>query len=88
MKYCIANNYGHGFFTTTDRNNFFLAGFPENIWVVGDNEFGNAWIQKVNGVEKTKEEAQAILDAFTLKAQQEWDASPTEEERPTNIILP
>ena len=88
MKYCIANNYGHGFFTHEDRNNFFLAGFPENIWVVGDNEFGKAWIQRVNGVEKTKEEAQAILDALTLKAQQEWDANPTEEPRPTNIILP
>ena len=88
MKYCIANNYGKGFITHRDNFLFEFKSYPLNIWVLKDNTGDLDWIQRVNGVEKTKEEAQAILDALTLKAQQEWDASPTEEPRPTNIILP
>ena len=42
---------------------FYLAGHPGNVWVVGDNVYGNAWIKRNNGVIKTKENAQAIVDA-------------------------
>jgi len=70
MKYCIANNYGRGFFTNEDRKNFHLGGHPGNLWVVEDNEFGNAWIKRVNGVELTKEEGEAMLNEI-LKPREE-----------------
>lgn len=96
MKYCIAENTGQGFITHRDSFLFEFQGYPLNIWVLKDNTGDLDWIQRVNGVQKTKKEAQALLDAETLRLQQEWDlANPdvTEEdeiylERPTNIILP
>jgi hypothetical protein len=96
MKYCIAENTGQGFITHEDSFSYEFQGYPCNIWVFKENTNYQDWIQKVNGVEKTKEEAQAILDTETLKLQQEWDlANPnvTEEdeiylEKPTQIILP
>ena len=96
MKYCIAENTGQGFITHRDNFLFEFQGYPLNIWVLKDNTGDLDWIQRVNGVEKTKEEAQALLDAETLRLQQEWDlANPnvTEEDeiyltRPTAIILP
>jgi hypothetical protein len=96
MKYCIAENTGQGFITHRDNFLFEFQGYPLNIWVLKDNTGDLDWIQRVNGVQKTKEEVQVLLDAETLRLQQEWDlANPdvTEEdeiylERPTNIILP
>ena len=96
MKYCIAENTGQGFITHRDSFLFEFQGYPLNIWVLKENTGDLDWIQRVNGVEKTKEEAQAILNAETLRLQQEWDlANPdvTEEDeiystRPTGIILP
>ena len=96
MKYCIAENTGQGFITHRDSFLFEFQGYPLNIWVLKDNTGNLDWIQRVNGIEKTKEEAQALLDAETLRLQQEWDlANPnvTEEDeiystRPTQIILP
>ena len=71
--------------------NFELSGHPRDVWVVGDNLYGAKWIKKVNGVSKTKDEAQAIVDAEVLKAQQAYDALPEEQkqfnQRPTNITL-
>jgi len=96
MKYCIANNFGEGFITHRDSVAFEFQGFPCDIWVLRENTGDVEWIERVNGIEKTKEEAQAILDAETLRLQQEWDlANPDVTEaneiystRPTAIILP
>ena len=96
MKYCIANNFGKGFITHRDSVAFEFQWFPCDIWVFKENEGDTDWIQRVNGIEKTKEEAQTILDVETLRLQQEWDlVNPdvTEENqiyltRPTGIILP
>ena len=38
--YGTATNTGKGFFTAEDRRNFFLRGYPGNVWVVGNNEKG------------------------------------------------
>ena len=32
--YGTATNTGKGFFTAEDRRNFFLRGYPANVWVV------------------------------------------------------
>jgi hypothetical protein len=95
MKYCIANNFGKGFITHGDSLAFKFQGYPCNIWVFEENIGFLDWIKKVNGIETTKDEAQALLDSEILRLQQEWDltnSNVTEEElmegRPGKIILP
>ena len=91
--YGVAVNYGKGFFTAQDRQNFFLRGFPGDVWVVGNNEKAGLWLAE-RGVEKTKAEAQAIVDAEVAKAQAVYDAIPQDQktdlnrQRPTAINLP
>ena len=92
--YGVAENTGKGFFTVEDRRNFFLRGYPANVWVVGNNPKGALWIADKNGVFKTKSEAQALVDADVQAAQAEYDALSDEEKaspgntRPTDITLP
>lgn len=90
-KYCVATNWGKDFFTARERMEFHLSGHPGNVWVVGDNIYGDAWIKKVSGDIKTKSEAQAIVDAEITAAQAAHDALSAEEQarqsRPTSITL-
>ena len=95
FMYGTATNTGKGFFTHEDRLNFFLRGYPGNVWVIGNNEKGALWLAEKNGVEKTKAEAQAIVDAEVTAAQEAWDAmsdeqkaDPVNQPRPTAITLP
>ena len=95
FMYGTATNTGKGFFTHEDRLNFFLRGYPGNVWVIGNNEKGALWLAEKNGVEKTKAEAQAIVDAEITAAQEAWDAMSDEQKadtvnqpRPTAITLP
>jgi hypothetical protein len=46
------------------------------------NKHGNLWIAKVAGVVKTKDEAQAIVDAEVQAAQAAWDALPDADKAP------
>jgi hypothetical protein len=59
MAYYQAENTGEGFITHEDNELSHVAGYPANIWVT-DN---TAWATRVGAVEKTKEEAQALVDA-------------------------
>ena len=90
-KYCTAINSGKDFFTARERMEFHLSGHPGNVWVVGDNIYGDAWIKKVGGNIKTKAEAQAIVDADITTAQAAYDALSAEEQelktRLENITL-
>ena len=90
--YGTATNTGKDFFTHQDRLDFFLSGHPGNVWVIGNNEKGAVWLASKNGITKTKEEAQAIVDAEITAAQTSWDALPDDEKapstRPTDITLP
>ena len=92
--YGTATNTGKNFFTVEDRRNFFLRNYPGNVWVIGNNEKGALWLADKNGVEKTKAEAQAIVDAEVATAQAAYDALPEEQrtnlnrQRPTAITLP
>ena len=91
-KYCTATNWGKNFFTHEERRQFFLAGHPGEVWVVGDNHYGDAWINKVDGSIKTKDEAQAIVDGEITSAQAAYDALSAEEQadssRPVTYNLP
>ena len=74
-KYCVAENWGLGFFTVEDSLNFKISGFPGNVWQLpANNRDANLWVNKVAGIWKTKEEAQAIVDAIIAQAQADWDA--------------
>ena len=94
-KYCVAENWGSGFFTVEDSLDFKISGFPGNVWQLPANSRdANLWVNKVAGVWKTKEEAQAIVDAIIAQAQAAWDALPDEQkqlpigrQRPTAIVL-
>ena len=91
--YGVLTNTGKGFFTAEDRRNFFLRGYPANVWVIGNNERGACWMADRNGVEKTKAEAQALIDAEVQAAQAEYDAMSDEQKavrggRPADITLP
>ena len=90
--YGVAENTGKGFFTAQDRQKYFLRGYPANVWMVGNNVDGAMWLAEKNGVEKTKAEAQALIDAEVQANQTAWDALSDEEkansERPSDITLP
>ena len=94
-KYCVAECWGTGFITNDDSSKFQISGFPGNLWQIpADNQDANLWVNKVAGVWKTKEEAQAIVDAIIAQAQAAWDALPDEQkqnpinrQRPTAIVL-
>lgn len=91
-KYCTATNWGKNFFTHEERKQFYLSGHPGEVWVVGDNMFGDQWISKVSGALKTKSEAQAIVTAEIETAQATYDALSEEEQelqsRPVVYNLP
>ena len=90
--YGVATNTGKGFFTAEDRKKFFLRGYPANVWMIGNNVDGAMWLAEKNGVEKTKAEAQALIDAEVTAAQEAWDALSEEArgntERPSDVTLP
>ena len=90
--YGTATNTGKGFFTHEDRLNFFLRGYPADVWCVGNNVEGARWLADKNGVEKTKSEAQALVTTEVEATQAAWDALSAEEQattsRPGPITLP
>ena len=92
--YGVATNTGKGFFTAEDRRAFFLRGYPADVWCIGNNVEGARWLAEKNGVEKTKSEAQALIDAEVQAAQAAWDALSDEEKaapgsnRPGDVTLP
>ena len=91
--YGVATNTGKGFFTAEDRRKFFLRGYPANVWMVGNNVEGAMWLAEKGAREKTKAEAQALIDAEVQAAQAEYDAMSDEQKavrggRPADVILP
>ena len=91
-KYCTATNWGKNFFTHEERKQFHLSGHAGDVWVVGDNLYGDQWINKVSGAIKSKSEAQAIVTAKIEAAQAAFDALSAEEQaersRPAIYNLP
>ena len=98
--YGVLTNTGKGFFTAEDRRNFFLRSYVGydgsnyvDVWVIGANEKGAGWLADKNGVEKTKAEAQALVNAATTQGQTEYDALTEEQQelqgpRPTAVTIP
>ena len=93
-QYLTAENWGKGFITSKDNISFSPSSFPGNVWrVPANNRKANAWIKEVLGVIKTKDEAQAIVDAKVQASQAAYDALTEEQkaeypvDRPEDIIL-
>ena len=86
--YGVAENTGKGFFTAEDRRKFFLRGYPANIWMIGNTVDGAMWLAEKNGVEKTKAEAQALINTEVQANQASWDALPDEQKAPANPSNP
>ena len=90
--YCTATNFGKGFFTHEDRNDFYLSGHAGDVWVVGNNAAGVSWINRVSGTAKVKAEAQAIVDAKIDESIVAWEALSAEEQaeqsKPVKYTLP
>ena len=82
-QYCVAENWGKGFIDHVESQRITFCSFPGNVWQVpAYNKHANLWIAKVAGTVKTKDEAQAIVDAEVQAAQAAWDALPAEEKAP------
>ena len=93
-QYCVAENRGKGFIDHVESQRITFAGYPANVWQVpAYNKHANLWIAKVAGVVKTKDEAQALVDAEVQAAQAAWDAQTDEQKadernpRPADITL-
>jgi len=60
--------------------------------MVGNNVEGAMWLAEKGAREKTKAEAQALIDAEVQASQAEWDALSAEEKelqpRPADVVLP
>ena len=59
MAYYHAVNTGKGFITHTDNESAHVAGYPGDVWVTENT----TWATRVSATEKTKVEAQALVDA-------------------------
>jgi len=91
-QYCVAENWGKGFIEHGESSKIAFSGLPGNVWQVpAHNKDANLWINKVLGVPKTKDEAQAIVDVEITAEQTAWDALSDEEKannsRPADITL-
>tara|TARA_R100001369_G_scaffold20699_1_gene38040 strand:+ start:1388 stop:1681 length:294 start_codon:yes stop_codon:yes gene_type:complete len=91
-QYVIAENWGKGFIEHNESSKINFTGHPGNVWQVPvKNAIANLWISKVLGQLKTKDEAQAIVDAEITAAQTAWDSLPNSEkeltDRPVDITL-
>ena len=87
MKYFIIQNPGvEGFITHADNATAHIAEYPGNVFVTENA----AWGARVSAVEKTKAEAQAIVDAVIDEAKANFVPSETEPGRtePQDITLP
>lgn len=87
MKYFVITNPGiEGFITHADNALAHIAEYPGNIFVT-ENE---AWATRVGAVEKTKSEAQAIVDAIIDEAKANFVPNENEPNQvgPQDIVLP
>lgn len=60
--YAVIEDTGKDFYTSQDRENFYLLGFATNLWVVQNNAAGLTWINKYPNSIKTKEEMQELVN--------------------------
>ena len=89
-------------YTHTDRGNFTMRRYPNDVWVLQDNSDASTWASNNNLTVITKAEAQSFVDSIIATSQADYDdyaMTITEEKtitqagrwlggRPTDIVLP
>ena len=80
--YCTAKKWtpNVGFITNKETAKGFMQEFFNDVYVVSTNH--REWMAKVMATEKTKVEAQALVDAYVTAEQAVWDALPDDEKDP------
>ena len=63
-KYCTATNWGKTFHSRREKT-VSPFGHPGEVWVVGDNLYGDQWISKAAG--KTKQKKKHKLSLLLVK---------------------
>jgi photosystem II stability/assembly factor-like uncharacterized protein len=63
-KYYVATNTGKGFITHEDQEIAHISGHPANVWVT--DEANSSWASRVDATEKTKVDAEDIINATLL----------------------
>ena len=87
MRYFLTKKIDKNFITHEDSLNSVFKGYLGDVWLVDPKQAGiSKWIEKNNAIEKTKEEAQSIVDNEVKKAQDYWD-SLTEVQKEYNINI-
>jgi len=67
MKYYVATNTGKGFITHEENEANHIAGYPADVYVTENT----TWAARVGATEKTKEEAQSLVDTEIAQRQKE-----------------
>lgn len=83
MAYYHAINTGKGFITHEENQFNHIAGYPGDVWVTENT----TWAARVGAVEKTKEEAQALVDEAIANMVYP-ENHPTSSGEPVVITLP
>ena len=98
-NYSVMTNTGKGFITHVDSRAFWRQGFPGDVWVATDLRESRKWVERHNGISKTKDQAQALVTAAVDATQDAWDDNNVEGEssaekitrlgaKPADIAIP
>lgn len=81
--YYIVSPGTKGWISHEDNELAHVAGYPGDVWVTENA----TWATRVGAIEKTKEEAQALVDAVINEAIANWDPN-SDLPQPQPIVLP
>ena len=82
-KYYEKENTGKGFITHADNELSHVAGYPGNVWVTENT----AWAVRVGAVEKTKLEAQTLVNAAISGSLVDSNGLPTTGSDGTQLVI-
>ena len=86
-NYSVMTNTGKGFITHKDSSQFWIGGYPANVWVATYVRESRHWVARNNGVSKTKDQAQTLVTAAIDTLQDAWDDDNVEGESSAEKIL-
>ena len=82
-KYYQTENTGKGFITHEDQELGHISGYPGNIWVTENT----AWAVRVGAVEKTKMEAQTLVNLAISGSLIDENGLPTTGSDGTQLVI-
>ena len=82
-KYYEKENTGKGFITHTDNELSHVSGYPGNVWVTENT----AWAVRVGAVEKTKIEAQTLVNIAISGSLIDENGLPTTGSDGTQLVI-